>query len=387
MARGRFISATLGGSRKFARLASDTHRMIYMLLIPSADAYGRVDVDPVTLSGHVLTRLGIAPDVVNEALADMHHVGLLHLYEVGEDHYAEIVGFHEHNDIDLSREAQAIIPDARGVVPPEKPPRGTKRADADPRVWSGDYLAAGAAEVSTVPPLSDAALAVGSQVPHAVNQRQSNPSAIRVEGEVEVEVEVEERTMSTRPPAEPTPTPPVEGKPRRPSKTDPPPDETITLADLIGVWNEERGQLRAVRDADVALADANLVRLAERFVHRHRKRGRDFVLDLFRRGIAAVRIDPHWLGSRADKPTRTGPPYGIDSYLRHVETKADAAADLAAGPPRASPTRVRPVEDGDILQHDRTNDVATVMEVLPGQLVRMSNGETWNPEECTRCNN
>lgn len=56
-------------------------------------------------------------------------------------------------------------------------------------------------------------------------------------------------------------------------------------------------------------------------------------------------------------------------------------------PPRKKPTRLRPVQDGDILQHDRTNDVATVMEVLPGQLVRMSNGETWNPEECTRCNN
>lgn len=64
--------------------------------------------------------------------------------------------------------------------------------------------------------------------------------------------------------------------------------------------------------------------------------------------------------------------------------------DRAAPPrPPAKPPqrRARPLEDGDILQHDRTNDVATVMEVLPGQLVRMSNGETWNPEECTRCNN
>lgn len=59
----------------------------------------------------------------------------------------------------------------------------------------------------------------------------------------------------------------------------------------------------------------------------------------------------------------------------------------ARPPTNSAPRRARPLEDGDILQHDRTNDVATVMEVLPGQLVRMSNGETWNPEECTRCNN
>jgi len=272
MARGRFISASLGGSRKFARLASDTHRMIYMLLIPSADAYGRVDVDPVTLSGRVLTRLSISPDVVSAALADMHSVGLIHLYDVGEDHYAEITNFHEHNDIDLSREAQGEIPDARGVLPPEKPPRGTKRADADPRVWSGDYLAAnvhpeaessGATQAGNapLPPPSRPAPDYGRQAPHAADQRQSNPSAIRHEVEVEGEVEGEVKNPPT--PLE-EPQPPglelVEAAPRRelskPNtaiKNGKPRDRNaIRPIDqpFVDAWNENRGPLASVLSLD-----------------------------------------------------------------------------------------------------------------------------------------
>lgn len=281
MARGRFISATLGDSRKFAKLANDTHRMIYMLLIPNTDAYGRLDVDPVTLGGRVLTRLGIAPDTVNAALADMHDVGLIHLYKVGEDQYAEIVNFHEHNDIDLSREAQAEIPDARGVMPPAKPPRGTKRADADPRVWSGDYLAANGhpgaeqssaiqATATPVPPLSRPAPDNGNQVPHTANQRQSNPSAIRHEVEVEVEVEEELNPPTPQKPNSLAP-PDVEATPRRaPEKkkqggrTKPKFDPaTIPLPDFVSsdIWRDwvaHRHKLRkplTERAVELTLAD------------------------------------------------------------------------------------------------------------------------------------
>jgi len=185
---------------------------------------------------------------------------------------------------------------------------------------------------------------------------------------------------------------PVEAAPRRPGKIEPPPEDepALTLADLIVVWNEERGQLRAVRNADVALADENLVRLTERFVRRHRKRrDRDGILELFRSGIAAVRIDPRWLGSRADKPTRTGPPYGIDSYLRHVESKAEAAADLAATPPPsgAPPGPARPFAVDDLLQHNVTGEVGMIDELLPGNKARMNTGDTWNLAEVYRCNN
>ncbi len=351
MARGRFISATLGGSRKFARLANDTHRMIYVLLIPSADAYGRVDVDPVTLSGRVLTRLSISPDVVSAALADMHNVGLIHLYDVGEDHYAEITNFHEHNDIDLSREAQGEIPDARGVLPPEKPPRGTKRADADPRVWSGEYVAANvhpeAAPSAAAQADSAPVLPLSRPAPDNGGQRQSNPSAIRHEVEVEVEGEVEDKDMSARADNPPT-----------------------FLETLISTWNDQCGDLRRVRDTPAALKDPNLTRLATALHRRHAARA----LEIFTAGIAAVRADPHWLGGKATKPTRQGAAYGIQNYLRHVETKAEEAADLH------ETTARRGIHEGDRVKHKPTGEIGEVLGRFNDGTITI-NGRDYRPTE------
>lgn len=145
MARGRMLSSTLGGSKKFAQLKTDTSRMIYMLLIPHTDAYGRVEADAVTLAGRVLTRLTTPIEEIEESLQDMERVGLIRLWEVDDDEYLEIVDFHEHNAVVLSREAQAIIPDVRGVLPPERPPRNTKSADAAPLVHSAEYIQSGIA--------------------------------------------------------------------------------------------------------------------------------------------------------------------------------------------------------------------------------------------------
>lgn len=359
MARGRFISNSISGSKKFARLTAHDHRLMYMMLVPHADAEGRHDADPQILAGQVYTRLDFTPAQIEAGLRDMHDVGLIRLYAVGDEQYLEIVGFHEHNKVrrkddgSPDREAPSAIP---------APPPTT--ANTTPEALPTD---------SGVTPEED----------------QSN-SALRVKGKgLSVKGEGEGSSLSFRDDA-PDPAP-VEAAPRRPGKIEPPPEDepALTLADLIVVWNEERGQLRAVRDTDVALADANLVRLAERFVRRHRKRDRDFVLDLFRRGISAVRIDPHWLGSRAEKPTRTGPPYGIDSYLRHVETKADAAADLAATPPLsgAPPGPTRPFAVDDLLQHNVTGQVGMIDELLPGNKARMNTGDTWNLAEVYRCNN
>lgn len=107
-----------------------------------------------------------------------------------------------------------------------------------------------------------------------------------------------------------------------------------SLEDLINAWNEERGALRAVKDVPAALANADLRRLAAAFTRRHAARP-DGGMGLFRAGITAVRVDPHWLGTRAPTGTRRrdGPAYGLVNYLRHAETKAEEATELAANPP------------------------------------------------------
>jgi len=126
MARGRFITNTLGDSHKFATLKSDTHRCAYMLLITYADAEGRFIADPITLNGKLYTRLEWDRGIVTAALADMHRVGLITLYEVDGKPYGVVTDFHKHNTIrrkddgDPKEEAPSRVP-----APPEGIGSGT----------------------------------------------------------------------------------------------------------------------------------------------------------------------------------------------------------------------------------------------------------------------
>lgn len=122
MARGRMLSSSLGGSRKFSRLTSNDARLIYCLLIAHTDAYGRVEADPDYVKGTVLSRVPVTSDEVQAALEEMRDVGLIDLYLVDNFQYAEIVGFTDHNRTYPSREAQTTIPAPDGNVP-ERPAR------------------------------------------------------------------------------------------------------------------------------------------------------------------------------------------------------------------------------------------------------------------------
>lgn len=189
MARGRFISNSISGSKKFARLTAHDHRLMYMMLVPHADAEGRHDADPQILAGQVYTRLDFTAAQIEDGLRDMHDVGLIRLYAVGEEQYLEIVGFHEHNKVrrkddgSPDREAPSAIP---------APPQTT---------------------VDTTPE----ALPTNSGV--APEEDESN-SALRVKGKG-LRVKGEERTLSIR---DDVPDPaPVEAAPRLSLEPEPPP--------------------------------------------------------------------------------------------------------------------------------------------------------------------
>ncbi len=81
MAKGRFISRTVGHSREIAALPDDTARMIFAFILPYIDAEGRADADPVYLTGVCLSRLQIPHEKVARALVAMYEVGLIELYE------------------------------------------------------------------------------------------------------------------------------------------------------------------------------------------------------------------------------------------------------------------------------------------------------------------
>jgi hypothetical protein len=122
MARGRFITNTLGDSEKFSSLTSDTHRLAYVLLVTYADAEGRFSADPITLNGKLYTRLGWDARTVLAALEDMHQAHLITLYAVDGKRYGVVTDFHKHNKIRRKadgtphEEAPTRVP-----APPEQP--------------------------------------------------------------------------------------------------------------------------------------------------------------------------------------------------------------------------------------------------------------------------
>jgi hypothetical protein len=121
MARGRFISNTLGDSRKFADLTNDLHRAAYMLLVAYADAEGRFIADSITLKGKLYTRCPWTAEQIESALLDMYRTDLIQLYTCGSKRYGSIVDFHKHNlirrkdDGSPKEEAPSRIP-----APPER---------------------------------------------------------------------------------------------------------------------------------------------------------------------------------------------------------------------------------------------------------------------------
>lgn len=117
--RGRMISATLGASKRFSRLATNDHRLMYVLLIPHADAEGRLDADPRILGGKAFTLLDFTALDIEAGLRDMSNVGLIDLYEVAGERYLEIVDFHEHQVIRRKKDGQPLH-EAPSRIPPNE---------------------------------------------------------------------------------------------------------------------------------------------------------------------------------------------------------------------------------------------------------------------------
>ena len=213
MAKGRFLSKSISQSQKFAALESNDHRMLYLLLLAHTDREGRLEADPRILSGMVLTLLDVPASEIQDALADMHRVGLIKLYRVRGQQYVEITGFLEHNT-PHPREADSKIPppdegETGEKVPPEADPgqtQGEPKADLGSTQGGDGRKAVLDARRTQGMPKADPRLTLGE------------PKAdLRLRNRSEVEVEEEAK--------EPPPTPPTVG-------IGPPPTEAEVWEDL-----------------------------------------------------------------------------------------------------------------------------------------------------------
>ena len=109
MARGRFITATLGASHKLASVTDDAHRLMFVLMVTNADVEGRLDADPRILNGRVFTLMGWTLERVETGLQALADADLIRWYEIDGRPYAEIVKFHDHNSVRKDREGASNI--------------------------------------------------------------------------------------------------------------------------------------------------------------------------------------------------------------------------------------------------------------------------------------
>lgn len=131
MARGRFITGTLGASHKLASVADDGHRLMFVLMVTNADVEGRLDADPRILNGRVFTLMGWSLEHIEAGLQALADADLIRWYEVDGRPFAEIVKFHEHNSVRKDREQASHIKGAgEGKPMRRKGDAGALREDA-----------------------------------------------------------------------------------------------------------------------------------------------------------------------------------------------------------------------------------------------------------------
>lgn len=125
MARGRMIDKRIGKSNKLAALKRDRSRVLYFMIYPHLDVAGRYSADPLDIKEDCCPRLKYSVGQIEEALQDLHDVGLLVLYEAEGQRYLEFTRFEDfQTGIRPDREAESKIPAYSGPTPEDsrRPP-------------------------------------------------------------------------------------------------------------------------------------------------------------------------------------------------------------------------------------------------------------------------
>lgn len=111
MASRRMVAKNISLSEKFSDLATDTARMLYLMMMPHTDDYGRFDASPRTFKATVCPLLKVRVEKIQAALDDLARVGLIILYEVDGHTYGKVCKFDEFQTFRSDRGRQALYPD------------------------------------------------------------------------------------------------------------------------------------------------------------------------------------------------------------------------------------------------------------------------------------
>ena len=133
MARGRIISVTLGRSKKYNQLPDHFTKLVYIHTLTSADEQGRIEADAIAIYGdHFVADPEASLKRIEAALAELHRVGLIQLYEVDEKRYAEFKDFDKHNTVRRDQDGNPTREGRSRIPPPPSDRAGTAQAPRSP---------------------------------------------------------------------------------------------------------------------------------------------------------------------------------------------------------------------------------------------------------------
>lgn len=115
MAEKRMISKVISISKKFnISLTDHFSRLLYLLLIPHSDDFGRLTGDPFKIKALILPMMEeVKWDEVDRTLGNLHRSGLINWYESNGEMYIQIINFDDHQQ-GLHKRTRSKFPD-----PPE----------------------------------------------------------------------------------------------------------------------------------------------------------------------------------------------------------------------------------------------------------------------------
>lgn len=117
MARGRFISKTLGSSQKFEALGRAAGKLgefaqtLYVLLVTNADDFGRLPGDAFTAKFRIFPTSRRSTEDFEKALTVMCEVGLINRYFAKDSQISEIWNFDSHQQ-GLHKRSRSYFPSA-----------------------------------------------------------------------------------------------------------------------------------------------------------------------------------------------------------------------------------------------------------------------------------
>lgn len=155
------ISSSLSRSKRLSGLPTERAALLYVFLVSRADAYGRAEVDPISLldiGGRWGITHGWTQETVNGDVALLADAGLVRLWGEAPDLYAEVVKFSVHNKTRPEREAPTKVPAppwSNSGSTPDLLRTNSRTIEEKRSIREGEVeRPAGAARASAAPPVS-----------------------------------------------------------------------------------------------------------------------------------------------------------------------------------------------------------------------------------------